>query len=81
MRKILVAGNWKMHGSSSMVTSLLDALLAAPRSESIDLAVFPPFPVPILQEDTRLMLELMRLMFPYLLTLLVLASNRWRCCR
>jgi len=44
MRKILVAGNWKMHGSSSMVTSLLDGLLAAPRSESIDLAVFPPFP-------------------------------------
>jgi triosephosphate isomerase len=44
MRKILVAGNWKMHGSSSMVTSLLDGLLAAPRRESIDLAVFPPFP-------------------------------------
>jgi len=44
MRKILVAGNWKMHGSSAMVASLLDGLLAAPRSESVDLAVFPPFP-------------------------------------
>ena len=44
MRKILVAGNWKMHGSSAMVASLLDGLLAAPRIESVDLAVFPPFP-------------------------------------
>ncbi|HET6591676.1 MAG TPA: triose-phosphate isomerase [Xanthomonadales bacterium] len=44
MRKILVAGNWKMHGSSAMVASLLGGLMAAPRIESADLAVFPPFP-------------------------------------
>ena len=31
------------------------------------LAVFPAFPFPILSDDTRLMLELMRIMFPYLL--------------
>ena len=27
MRKILVAGNWKMHGSKSMVRALLEGLL------------------------------------------------------
>ena len=30
-------------------------------------AVFPPYPIPILNPDTRLMLELLRLMFPYLM--------------
>jgi len=44
MRKILVAGNWKMHGSTTMVRELLDALLAAPVRSDVDLAVFPPFP-------------------------------------
>ena len=44
MRKILVAGNWKMHGSQAMVTELLSGLLAAPGAESVDVAVFPPFP-------------------------------------
>jgi len=44
MRKILVAGNWKMHGSKAMVNSLLDGLLAAPAAQHADLAVFPPFP-------------------------------------
>jgi putative peptidoglycan lipid II flippase len=28
--------------------------------------VFPPFPLPILKPDTRLMLQLLRIMFPYL---------------
>jgi len=44
MRKILVAGNWKMHGSSAMVTDLLHGLLAAPAREGVEMAVFPPFP-------------------------------------
>lgn len=45
MRKLLVAGNWKMHGSKSMVNSLLHDLLAASRPEDpVDLAIFPPFP-------------------------------------
>jgi triosephosphate isomerase len=44
MRKILVAGNWKMHGSKAMVTGLVEGLLAAPRGDAVDLAVFPPFP-------------------------------------
>jgi triosephosphate isomerase len=44
MRKILLAGNWKMHGSKAMVRDLLESLLAAPGGESPELAVFPPFP-------------------------------------
>ena len=44
MRKILVAGNWKMNGSRAMVESLLEGLLAAPARPDVDLAVFPPFP-------------------------------------
>jgi triosephosphate isomerase len=45
MRKILVAGNWKMHGSKDMVNSLLEGLLAGSSAQgNADLAVFPPFP-------------------------------------
>jgi triosephosphate isomerase (TIM) len=43
MRKMLVAGNWKMHGSREMATELT-AAVAAGRPASIDVAVFPPFP-------------------------------------
>jgi len=45
MRRILVAGNWKMHGSRAMVKELLGGLLAGTRNASeVDMAVFPPFP-------------------------------------
>jgi len=45
MRRILVAGNWKMHGSRAMVKELLEGLLAESQSKNgADLAVFPPFP-------------------------------------
>jgi triosephosphate isomerase len=45
MRRILVAGNWKMHGSRAMVKELLGGLLAGAGSASqVDMAVFPPFP-------------------------------------
>jgi len=45
MRKILVAGNWKMNGSKAMVNSLLDGLLEGSRDQrNVDMAVFPPFP-------------------------------------
>ena len=44
MRTILLAGNWKMHGSKAMVGTLLEGLLAVPVRDTIDLAVFPPFP-------------------------------------
>ena len=45
MRRILVAGNWKMHSSREMVRELLDGLMAGSQSDSeVDMAVFPPFP-------------------------------------
>ncbi len=45
MRKLLVAGNWKMHGSKTMVSTLLEGLLAGSSAGgSADLAVFPSFP-------------------------------------
>ncbi|MEJ8568463.1 triose-phosphate isomerase [Elongatibacter sediminis] len=45
MRRILVAGNWKMHGSLAMVDELISALVSGSSTdESADLAVFPPFP-------------------------------------
>lgn len=52
MRKILVAGNWKMHGSKTMVRELLEGLLAgsAPAGKA-DLVVFPPFPYLSLTES------------------------------
>ena len=52
MRKILVAGNWKMHGSKNMVRSLLEGLLAGSSSDGkADLAVFPSFPYLSLTES------------------------------
>ena len=45
MRRILVAGNWKMHGSGAMVQELLEGLLAGTDNASdVDMAVFPPYP-------------------------------------
>lgn len=45
MRKPLVAGNWKMHGSLASSQQLLDDILAADLTQLVcDLAVFPPFP-------------------------------------
>ncbi len=45
MRRILVAGNWKMHGSRAMVEELLEGLLAGSREDTgVDMAVFPPYP-------------------------------------
>ncbi len=44
MRKILVAGNWKMHGSTAMTQALLESLLdGSVAGGAVDLAVFPPF--------------------------------------
>jgi len=45
MRKILVAGNWKMNASQQMVGELLDGLVAGVQAGgNADMAVFPPFP-------------------------------------
>ena len=43
MRKKLVAGNWKMHGSRSMATALVNDIVAA-LPNAIDVVVAPPFP-------------------------------------
>lgn len=42
MRKLLVAGNWKMNASVAQAEQLLSALVAA--DLECDVAVFPPFP-------------------------------------
>jgi triosephosphate isomerase len=43
MRRKLVAGNWKMHGSRADNGPLIEAILAAPNLESVDCVVCPPF--------------------------------------
>lgn len=45
MRSFLVAGNWKMNGSSAANVKLTDGILAGmPRKESVDMLICPPFP-------------------------------------
>lgn len=45
MRKIMVAGNWKMNGSEAMIRSLLGEIVTGlPRANPADVVVFPPFP-------------------------------------
>lgn len=43
MRRGLIAGNWKMHGSSAGIVSLLAELKPAVADLSVELAVIPPF--------------------------------------
>ncbi|MBO9662475.1 triose-phosphate isomerase [Dokdonella sp.] len=43
MRRPLVAGNWKMHGSRASAAELVGATAAA-LPEGVDVAVLPPFP-------------------------------------
>lgn len=44
MRRKIVAGNWKLHGSRAFVAELLGALAAAPDNVGVELVVLPPFP-------------------------------------
>jgi len=44
MRRKLVAGNWKMNGSSVQCRGLLTGLLAAPRRGTAEVAVMPSYP-------------------------------------
>jgi len=55
MRRKLVAGNWKMHGSRPMVKELLQQLLAGVTDpEAAEMAVFPPFPyLPRVQRELQ----------------------------
>lgn len=44
MRKKLVAGNWKMHGSLQQNAALLAQLTVGAKGLMCDVAVFPPYP-------------------------------------
>src|SRR5581483_2520412 len=44
MRKKLVAGNWKMHGSRSMAEGLMEEILSGAPLDDIDVLVLPPYP-------------------------------------
>jgi triosephosphate isomerase len=43
MRRKLVAGNWKMHGSRADNAPLVEAILASPQLERADCVICPPF--------------------------------------
>ncbi len=43
MRRKLVAGNWKMHGSRAENASLVEAILGSAQLERVDCVVCPPF--------------------------------------
>jgi triosephosphate isomerase len=43
MRRKLVAGNWKMHGSRAENAPLVEAILASPQLERADCVLCPPF--------------------------------------
>lgn len=49
MRRLLVAGNWKMNASKDMAQALLSDILAAD-IQHCDVAVFPPYPYLALAE-------------------------------
>ena len=44
MRRPLVAGNWKMHGSRAMADALVGAIAADTRDAVAEIAILPPFP-------------------------------------
>ena len=45
MRRPLVAGNWKMHGSMADASCLVRGVLAGLAGLRVEVAVFPPFPL------------------------------------
>lgn len=55
MRKALIAGNWKMHGTRFMANELLIAIAqSVDTNDSAEIAVFPPF---VFLEQTQQLLE------------------------
>ena len=44
MRRRIVAGNWKLHGDHAFAHALMDAIVAGPRPQGVDLVVLPPLP-------------------------------------
>ena len=44
MRKKIVAGNWKLYGSRAFARELLDAIIAQPAPDGVEVAILPPMP-------------------------------------
>ena len=44
MRRRIVAGNWKLHGSRAFATELVDAIAAGLPVAGVEVLVLPPFP-------------------------------------
>ncbi|MGF2525961.1 triose-phosphate isomerase family protein, partial [Ralstonia pseudosolanacearum] len=44
MRTPLIAGNWKMNGSTALIQAFGDAFAAATLSANVDVVIIPPFP-------------------------------------
>lgn len=44
MRKKLIAGNWKMHGSRSMAEGLMEDIIKSAPLSDMDVLVLPPYP-------------------------------------
>ncbi len=44
MRRKIVAGNWKLHGSRAFATGLVDELVAALPLPGVDVVILPPMP-------------------------------------
>lgn len=55
MRKILIAGNWKMNGSTSMINDLISGIVAgAKKLSSVETAVCPPnLYIPLVTQATK----------------------------
>jgi triosephosphate isomerase len=52
MRKYIIAGNWKMHGSKASVSELLDGIKAeAEHITNVEWIVFPPYPFLVQAEN------------------------------
>jgi triosephosphate isomerase len=44
MRKKIVAGNWKLHGSRVFARELIDTIIAQPRMDGVEVVILPPMP-------------------------------------
>lgn len=54
MRRRIVAGNWKLHGSRAFATPLFEAIAAGRPDDGVELLVLPPFPyLPLLAQTAR----------------------------
>ena len=65
LRKKLIAGNWKMHGSAALVSELFAALRPELERTNCEIALCPPFPlIPAIRETVQSLLADRRLQMP-----------------